>query len=88
MLAVYFNPDYHISSAQYPLILFLRSKPANKRINVKKYNRLKKIKSNYKEKKITDVKRKKKKRKQEENSTELQKPNIEAKVSSNSKKYD
>ena len=45
----------------------------------KKYNRSKKIKSkNYKKEKKMEEKVKKKKKKKKENSTELQKPNVEA----------
>ena len=47
----------------------------------KKYNRLKKIKKEKKEEK-------RKQEKRMENSTELQKPNVEAEVYSNNKKCD
>ena len=55
----------------------------------KKYNRSKKIKSkNYKKEKKMEEKVKKKKKKKKENSTELQKPNVEAEVYNNNKKCD
>ena len=54
----------------------------NKGINVEEYNRFKKLKI-----KILKQKRKKgRRRRKKENSTELQKPNIEAEVYNNDKK--
>ena len=55
---------------------------ANKEIKVEKYNRLKKLKI-----KII-IKRKEKNGRRKENSTELQKPNVEAEVYNNYKKCD
>ena len=50
----------------------------------KKYNRFKKIKNlNYKKEKRKKLKKKEKGGKKKENSTELQKPNIEAEVYNN-----
>ena len=60
---------------------------ANKGINVEKHNSFKKIKI-IKKRKKWKKKEKRGKKKKEENATELQKPNIEAEVYSNNKKYD
>ena len=54
----------------------------DKGINVEKYNRFKKL--NYKKEKKMEEERKKKKKK--ENSTEFQKPKVEAEVYNNNKK--
>ena len=55
----------------------------------KKYNRFKKIKNqNYKKRKEKKSKKKEKGGRKKENSTELQKPNIEAEVYKNSRKCD
>ena len=58
---------------------------ANEEINVEKYNRFKKIKILRKRKKW---KKKEKCEGGEENSTELQKPNVEAEVYDNNRKCD
>ena len=61
---------------------------ANKGINVEKYNRFKKLKVKIIKKRKGKKWKKKKKGGKKENSTELQKPNIDAEVYNNNKKCD
>ena len=60
---------------------------ANRGINVEKYDRFLKIKT-IKRRKQKKTEKEKRKKKKKENSTELQRPNMEAEVYNNNKKCD